>query len=363
MCVKKLERGKMIKTNPFRDSGIVTYEQFKKHPFLILGNLSIIKNVIKSSINDIEQDCISGERIIIIGDRGAGKTSTLFFIENMLEEANLKSYYFTRLITTREQIIAKIKEDLLNKGTLPESLGRKLEIEDNNLFKEPTFLLIDFPDTVDLATFKKFLLYSWDLMSDKNQENINLIFSMNHSHYDKSYSHSEIFGKFTTRRLDPLNEDETRELIESRLKIQNATSKDIFSEEVLNKIYSYSKGIPRNIVSACSLLFAHLNGNRLSLVDTEYILREEFTEQVINDRVDDLVKRRIYKQIIQVLKNDFNSTAKSKESFVNTVMEKCGIGRNSTTNKITELIKFGILTEYRGGFNNTSKIIALGDAR
>ena len=82
-------------------------------------------------------------------------------------------------------------------------------------------------------------------------------------------------------------------------------------------------------------------------------------DQVINDRVEDLELRRIYKQMVSILRNDFNSISKSQEDFVKKVIEFTGIGRNSVLSRINELTKFGIFKQQRGGYNRVNKIISL----
>jgi len=63
--------------------------------------------------------------------------------------------------------------------------------------------------------------------------------------------------------------------------------------------------------------------------------------------------------MVLVLKNDFNSIAKSQEDFVKKVGEITGIGRNSILSRINELTKFGIFKQQRGGYNRVNKIISL----
>lgn len=62
--------------------------------------------------------------------------------------------------------------------------------------------------------------------------------------------------------LKALNENEVRHYIDYRLKIAGNKLGVIFSEEALNKIYAYSKGIPRIVNTICdnSLLIAFVRG-------------------------------------------------------------------------------------------------------
>jgi hypothetical protein len=328
--------------NPFNDAGITNYEQFKLYPFLVFGTLETIKNRINQQIVQVKDGHFFSERMIVIGERGIGKTSTLFFIKDMLEEHDIRVELFSRLIEDAEHFQI-ITGDFLAKTST-----------------KPLYILIDFPDTVEIKTFKKFLSFLWSLLTHKNYNKINLIFSMNRSHFEKSFSLSEIFGKFLTMRLERLGRDEAEQLIASRLKKIDVELSAIFNQEVLETVYSYSKGIPRNIVSACSLLVDNLNGYKeMTKTIAESILKERYIEQVINDRTEDLELKRIYRQMVDILQTHFNGTAKSQEDYVGKVMQLAGIGRNSALARIQDLTKFGIFVQYRGGYNRVNKIISL----
>lgn len=345
--------------NPFSDSGIATYEQFKKYSFLIFGTtLEVIKNRISQQINEINQGYFSSERLILLAERGLGKTSALFFINDMLKDAKIKVFYFTRLIEDITQIHSRLREEITKEGYDLELTEKMLSKRLNNLFTEPTYILIDYPDSIDTPSFKKHFAFLWEMITDKNYDKINLVFSMNKSHYEKSFSYSEILGKFISLKLERLDFDETCELINSRLKMREKQIDDIFLNGVTNLIYTYSKGIPRNIISACSLLVSNSNGNKVSMNMAGKILQEEYINQVINDRVEDLELKRVYKQMISILKNEFNGAAKTKKDYVQKVMSDIGIGMNSVINRIKDLTRFGVITEFRGGYNRINKIIA-----
>ena len=330
-----------LQYNPFHDAGITNYEQFLLYPFLVFGTLDSVKNRIDQEIKQIKQKTFFGERLIIIGERGIGKTSALFFIKDMLEESGNSVFLFSRLIEDAEHFLT--------------ITGRRFY----EVCEKPVYLLVDFPDTLETKSFKRFLEYLWTLMTHKNYNKINLVFTMNKSHFEKSFAYSEIFGKFLTMRLEKVNLDECIELIESRLKKIDKKIEDIFTDDVLNIIFTYSKGIPRNVISACSLLVDNANGKEiLNEEHAKKILKERYMEQIINDRVSDLELKRIFKQMVTVLENDFKGTATSQEDYVKRVMEITPIGRNSILSRIKDLDKFGIFKIYKGGYNRVNKIIS-----
>lgn len=332
---------KQLKYNPFHDSGITNFEQFSLYPFLIFGTLESIRNRINQQITQIKDGYAFGDRLILLGDRGIGKTSTLFFIKKELDKKGVKTALFSRLVEDAEHFKIISGEPLFEAS------------------KEPIYILIDFPDTVEVKSFKRFLEFLWSLLTHPNYNKINLIFSMNKSHYDKSFSYSETFGKFATLRLEKLDNPEARELIASRLEKAGATIEEIFDEDVLEVIFNYSKGIPRNIISACCLLLDNSNGKKINKKFTEKVLKERYLDQVINDRVEDLDLKRVYKQMVKVLEDDFKGSAQSQEDYVKKVMEVCNIGRNSALTRIGELVKFGVFNQYKGGYNRVNKIISL----
>jgi general secretion pathway protein A len=64
--------------------------------------------------------------------------------------------------------------------------------------------------------------------------------------------------------LNPLNEEETKGYIKTRLRIAGSVSPDIFSRKALHEIYMYSKGIPRTINIICdnALLTGYAAGQK-----------------------------------------------------------------------------------------------------
>ena len=57
---------------------------------------------------------------------------------------------------------------------------------------------------------------------------------MNQVQYDKSFSYSEIFGKFLTQRLERLTFSETELLISKRLNIIDKNIEDVFDEDIVS---------------------------------------------------------------------------------------------------------------------------------
>ena len=327
--------------NAFQDYSVTSYEQYKFNPFLVFGKLKLFKNKIENQIEHIKNNLFYGHRLLILGDKGVGKTSALFFIKDMLEEAEIKNFVFSHLIENNEHFRRVTKEWL------------------DSVTSSPVYILIDFPDTIEQAKFKRFLDFIWDLITHKNYNKINLVFACNINHYDKSFSYSEIFGKFAKLRLDPCNREELKKLISARLK--TTTDKEIgeiFSEEALDIIYAYSIGFPRNIISACSLLVENSKG-LIKKEDAEEILKEEYIEQILNDRVEDPPLKKIYIEMVNLLKNDFKGICSSQEEYIKKVKSFTNLGRNTIIKNINELVRIGVFRQNLGGEKRRNKIISL----
>ena len=353
-----MEIEKEYKRNPFLDQGIVNYQQYKNYPFLVFGTLELLKNRITQQIAQIKYGDFYGERLLIIGERGIGKTSALFFVKDMLEDAGIRVELFSRIFEDKVHLATLLSQKQSRPGELiddPRPRSRESFFE---LTKDPIYFLIDFPDTVETKQYKRFLQFLWDIMTDTNYNKINLIFSMNKSHYDKSFSYSEILGKFIVQRLDRFDEELTEKLISSRLKTVDQEIKDIFTSESVQTLYNFSQGIPRNIIGACGLLYNCNNGEPISNELTEKVLKDKYFDKVIEDNVEDLELKNIYKKMIDILKKDFQGTANSQEEFVVKVTKETSIGKNSAMSRINELSKLGIFKLYKGGYNRLNKIIS-----
>lgn len=328
--------------NPFGDCGIVSYEQYKQYPFLMFGVQKTIDDRITQQINQIKNSYFFGERLILISERGAGKTTTLFYLQEKLKKEGIKSYLVTRLIQDFEHF------NIMTHGNL---------VQESD--KSAIYILVDFPDTIEFYQYKQFLLCLWQIISHQNQSRINLIFAMNHRHYDKAFSYSEILGKFVTVRLERLSFEESANLIESRLHLIDKTIEDIFEPTSIDSIFKFTKGIPRNIISACGLLFNRYEDHPLPATIVNELCKDQLFDQIIKDRVDDLQKRREFIQIIDIIKNDFKGEVTSKLELVKVVQERIGLGRTSIFSRLADLQNFGILYIRRGGYNNVNRIISL----
>ena len=325
-----------LKFNPFGVYAINQYSQYKDCPFLESHSTTMIKNTILGQIRD---NFTNPERLLLLGEKGLGKTTTLFFVKDILEQHGYKNVFF----------LSKL---ILDNQCLHDLTGKYL----SNFSNEKVFLLIDFQDTLNTPNLKKFLEFIWDMMTSPYYKNINLIFSLNISHYNYALTISEVLGKFDNKRIERMTFEETKDLILSRLAL--AGDNNFFDEETIECIYEYSKGIPRNVICASRTLTDNFfSENKITIHHARGILREVYTDKIINDRVEDTSMRPIYKGILQILSKDFGGKADSQEILVKKVKEQLNIGRNKLFNLIEDLEKFGVINVRLGGERNNKKII------
>lgn len=329
----------MLKSNPFSEFAIAEYSQFQKLPFLESDSIKEISNAIKNQIRD---DFRFSERLLILGMRGIGKTSCLFHVRDLLEssEKGLNIITVSKLIANNEELEREAGADM------------------KTISNSKTFVLIDFPDNPKKLQFEQFLDFVWNTMISSRYSSINFVICLNINHYDASLTISEVLGKFHRVRLDSLTREETERLIKLRLTMVEAG--DIFNKEVYDLIYRYSKGIPRNIICACrSLADNFLDKDTISYPEAAKILREDFTEQIINDRVEDVNERLLYKKVMEIIATRFNGYIECQENLLDVIKQDMGIGRNKSMKSIDKLTEFGLVNVTKGGKNNTQKVISL----
>lgn len=318
--------------------GITDYNQYKKFPFLETESIQRLKNKVLTQIRDGFR---FPERLIILGVPGIGKTSSLFFCEDMLKESpHCNVLFFSKFITSIEDFELEVGVKFLT------------------LTKKPTYILIDFPDNFGSKKYKDFLEFVWILLTHKNYANINLIFSMNISHFDKSFSFSEVLGKFDKFRLEKMEYSESEKMISSRLSIAGLNG--LFSEPVKKIVYKYSKGIPRNIICFSKNLTENFfDRDVIEEADAYKLMKENYIDQIIDDRVEDSSKRIIYKKVVEIIHEDFGGEAAAQSKLVDTITQKILIGRNKAMLILSDLHKYGVVSFSRGGERNHLKIVSL----
>lgn len=324
------------KFNPFSVYGVTDYDQYKEFPFLQTDNIKQLTAIMNGKIRD---NFRFPERMILLGDPGIGKTTSLFYCHDLLQKSEkCNVFIFSKFF---------VDEEDFNIQT-----GVKLS---ELIKKNPTYILVDFPDTIAEKNFKMFLDFCWNLMTRENYKNINLLFAMNKSHFDRSFSFSEILGKFYRHNIDRLTKEESAELIKKRL--ETAGMGNFFEEPVYDLIFDYSKGIPRNIICASrTLVDSYFNHDSINYRQARNLLKGEYIDKILNDRVENRKEREIMAGIMKILTNDFHDKAVNQTELLKEFKRKLDIGKNRGMEYLTDLYRYGLVEYTLGGRNNVEKM-------
>lgn len=321
--------------NPFEMKTVHDLNDFEIQPFLLLKNQRLLKTKIEFNLKSefpIYQ--------IIIGDRGIGKSTTLLYLYKFLNEKNAYVYYTNRPVTNLENI-----SNLLGLGMWNISSKESSLIKIKNYLKDKkVYLFFDMPDKVTSEILRDFLGILEVMLSLKE---IRVFLAMNKSHYDRSFTFSEILGKYVTIELESFEIEETEQLIKERLKIfRNNNGFKPFTEESIKKIYSFSAGIPRNILSACDLLLMGAVEEDIKSIDgtfTSKKLQSEFAYKIISERIKDITARENLKRVYDFIKLEFKGKVNQEREFQRKFIEVYG-GANMTLRKRTrKLEKLGLI--------------------
>lgn len=325
----------MVKFNPFSVYGVTDYEQYKEFPFLQTDNIRQLTNSINGRIRD---NFRFPERMLLLGDPGIGKTTSLFYCHDLLQKSGKCNLFIFHKFFTDDS-------DFLNQSG--ESLSEAI--------KNPTYILVDFPDTITEKNYKAFLDFCWNLMNRNNYKNINLIFALNKSHFDRSFNYSEILGKFYKHNIDRLSKDESDELIKKRL--ATAEMDDFFESAIYDLVFEYSKGIPRNIICACkTLVDAYYDKTSISYKQAKQLLKGEYIDKIINDRVEDRKRKEELSSIITLMTNHYHDRPMNQSELLDVIKMKLNIGKNKAMYLLMDLNRYGLAEYTLGGRNNVEKI-------
>lgn len=321
--------------NPFEMKTVHDINDFEIQPFLLLKSQRILKT-------KLEFNLTSGFPIyqIIIGDRGIGKSSTLLYLYKFLNEGNKAEVCYSN----RPIIELKNIADLIGLYNPINQKEGVLKMIKNYLEDKKLYLFLDMPDKVTSEILRDFLGVLETLLDLKK---ISVFIAMNRSHYDRSFSHSEILGKYTSIELEPFEFEETEQMVIERLKIsRESNGLKPFTEESLRKIHSFSSGIPRNILSACDLLLMGAVEENIEIIDVTFTskkLQSEFAYKIINERIKDITNRENLKRIYDFIKIKFKGNVKQEKEFQKEYTEINGGASMTLRKRIRTLEKLGLI--------------------
>jgi hypothetical protein len=242
----------------------------------------------------------------------------------------------------------------------PESMMEFQKILKEILGDRKYFFLIDVPDSLSKKNLDDFVNTIEFLIG---VHNVSIIIAMNISHYEKSFSYSEVLGKFHPQFIKLFSVEDTEELVRRRLTNVSVKPDGItpFTEDSIKIIHSISGGIPRLILTKCDKLFTTAINEEASIIDNNFaekILKNSHVIDTLNQRINDPVIRQSLLNVFNVLKIDLGGKAESQKDYINKVKQK-GIYDNHVTiiKKIKQLERLRLITIMRDEQDMKSKII------
>jgi general secretion pathway protein A len=190
--------------------------------------------------------------LLILGPTGSGKTTVLKWLESRLNDSDVlyvakppaQADDFVKILREkyRRPWYAFWKSDLRNMYQIPEFLNRELK-------KKHLVVLIDESHEANTE------LLEWIRVLGDQIDNMSIVLSGLPAFEDQLKSNLETFSKRITTKISllSLTKEETRQLIEKRL-LSAGGRGDEFSSDVVETIYSYTGGFPREIIRVCDEL-------------------------------------------------------------------------------------------------------------
>lgn len=193
--------------------------------------------------------------MVITGEIGTGKTTICRTLLERLDKNVKTAVIFNSLITGRE-LLESILQDF---GYSSRGKSRRELVETLNTFLvqrlssgENTVLIIDEAQNLSVSVLEQIRMLS-NLETEK--EKMLQIILLGQSEFDsilKSPKLRQLNQRIAIRHhLAPFNRTETESCIYQRLTLAGAQGSITFSKSAIDKIYKFSKGIPRLINLLC----------------------------------------------------------------------------------------------------------------
>jgi hypothetical protein len=292
--------------------------------------------------------------VILKGENGTGKTAHLLYMGKLIREQHspklIDDYVrgiedvFKSPFFLFKHILERLNEMIV--GEIPLSMFEFQKKLKEVLGDRKYFFLVDVPDSLNKKHIDDFVNTLEFLIG---VQNVSIIIAMNISHYEKSFSYSEILGKFNPVFLKRFTYEDTYELVEQRLNTVSTTPNGIepFTEDAVKTIQRVSDGVPRLILTKCDKLFSTAVEEHISRIDQDFaevVLEKTHVMDTLNQSVPDSTMRKTLIDVFNILKNDMGGVAKSQKEFIEKVKEK-GLYNNHITilKKIAVLKKLHII--------------------
>jgi len=353
------------------------FNKFKDNPFVRISCTDYLdlepfieRNTSVYLKQSVLQTCDSqwSLHVVVRGERGSGKTSHLLYAGKLIRDkrSSLLVDDYIRGVADVFKSPFHIFRHMLERLNIPHhSINIPTGMMDFQkalrevIGERKYFFLVDVPDSLSKKNLNNFVNSVEYLIGIHK---ISIIIAMNISHFEKSFSYSEVLGKFHPAFIKLFTPEDTAELVERRLKtvsINNDTN--LFTDDAIGVIHRISGGIPRLMLTKCDTLFKNASTDGVSIVDysfAEKILEKTHLMDTLNQRVSDGIVRQSLLDVFNVLKNDLGGEVGSQKDYIEKVKEK-GLYNNHITiiKKIKELEKLRLITIERDRKDMKSKII------
>lgn len=355
-----------LTSNPFEQQATHDFEDFEAQPFILEG-----LDMVRALKTKLTWNLVSPQRIFVkvLALKGFGKSSVSFFLQSIIKEANNPKilYFYNNQI---DLPYFKLINNLMSEFRLSKQFDdgeqnieeKKAEAIRNFLSDKKLYLFFDFQDITNISSLR--VLADTLERIPPLSRNISVFVSLNKAHALKMENVSFVLGKYTQFELAPFSLYLTKKLIIARLnkfreKDYSGDSLYPFTEESVRLIYTCSGGIPRNIISACDLIFSSFQGKEITESEIPNLLKNEFSKKVIYDMTDDENERMLLIQLYNTIKEDFNGEVNQENELHAKTLAKFGWCVRTSRKRIRQLNKFGLITISKGKdlWKNTIKLI------
>ncbi|OAQ20534.1 XrtA/PEP-CTERM system-associated ATPase [Thermosulfurimonas dismutans] len=220
--------------------------------------------------------------VVITGEIGSGKTTLLNFLLRRIKGPIKVAYVYNTTVSPLQflKLICQeleIPVDGLDKAGILNVLNEFLLKE--YAFRRRVILIVDEAQNLSLQTLEEIRLIS-NLETEK--EPLWQIILVGQPELRRKLQHpslKQLIQRVTVYcHLEPLNREEVAEYIRHRLRVAGARDLDLFTEDAVEAIYRYSRGIPRLINILCDTALVYGFADELPRIDRKVI------EDVVEDR-------------------------------------------------------------------------------
>ncbi len=313
-------------------------------PELFVGYQSELRTL----IHHIKED---RKFAMVSGATGAGKTTLLKLIEEKFSD-EYKILYLSKPPEYDEMVdtfIEKVKPSILRRiFGINVSIHDLSDYLDRRLSKNMLLL-------VDEAHESNVKVLQWLRTITDQVENLQFIFAGLPTIDKKLRENVETLKSRVTTRIDltTLDEEETRDLIKSRIKDAGGEDLGPFTDDCVKEIYERTGGFPREILKICDKMINWALENDKKKIDKLKNFEDDMREEEKRkDRGRDFLKDLPYKQreIVKILSDE-------DELFPSDVAERLGTDSyktkqhavRSVNNILRRLLKEGLITRKKRG--------------